>query len=180
MTTTDWLIWLIALIWLVDIYIDIKPTLARPCFLILPVLDVQLTFVSVGTTGINKENSKTENGWCPHDAGLRSNDNCPGELYIRVIQVMWRTDDWRLTTVQFFTSRKIDWRYFSFDEWWSIKWIGRQEIITKPIKIGLIDWVIVHDLMICNVEMHLWLCSFTNRRKLCQNFLVTFIVYVFR
>ena len=37
MTTTDWLIWLIALIWLVDIDIDIEPALARPCFLILPV-----------------------------------------------------------------------------------------------------------------------------------------------
>ena len=35
--TTDWLIWLIALISLVDIDIDIKPVLAQPWFLILSV-----------------------------------------------------------------------------------------------------------------------------------------------
>ena len=51
-------------------------------------LDVELTFVSVRTAEVNKENCKTENGRCPHVAGLWSNENCPGELYIRVIQVM--------------------------------------------------------------------------------------------
>ena len=52
------------------------------------ILDVSLTFFSVGVAVINKEKCKTENSRCPHVGGLRSNDNCRGELYIRVIQVM--------------------------------------------------------------------------------------------